>query len=529
MNMSKYKVRSLVTAFVVGVMTQALSGHAHAQPAITQISSFTVGDLVVAVEGNGPQDPTQTYADNQGAPLTLYEYGLTGTTSATMVGGLILPQAFTGANGNMAAANGNFPISGEYGSSSEGTLQLSGNGQYLTIMGYGVNAATYNSEQTQFNNAFNSTSGANPTKIALGQTCSLSSCIGTGGSNGSNNYAVPRVVALIGANGSVNTTTAVYNVFNDNNPRSAYTVDGTSIYISGQGNSPDNTGGVFYTTLGSQNPSVTPTSITGADAGSGTSQETNEVQIYNNTLYVSTDSKEGATNRDFIGTLGTAGSPPTTLANGGNGQTMLPGYGSSNGHGTLTISGNGNGLAGQNGKTINLSPQNYFFANSTTLYVADSGVPKNSGGSNSTLGDGGLQKWSLISGSWVLDYTLSAGLGLVANTSTDGVSGLYGLTGEVVGGQVELFATSYVLADTDQTYLYGITDTLSDTTASQASGETFSVLDTAPTDADFKGVAFAPEAATPLPAALPLFAGGLGVMGLLTRRRKRNPAAIAAA
>jgi hypothetical protein len=36
--------------------------------------------------------------------------------------------------------------------------------------------------------------------------------------------------------------------------------------------------------------------------------------------------------------------------------------------------------------------------------------------------------------------------------------------------------------------------------------------------------------ATPLPAALPLFAGGLGVMGLLARRRKRkNTAAIAAA
>jgi hypothetical protein len=31
--------------------------------------------------------------------------------------------------------------------------------------------------------------------------------------------------------------------------------------------------------------------------------------------------------------------------------------------------------------------------------------------------------------------------------------------------------------------------------------------------------------ATPLPAALPLFAGGLGVMGLLARRRKRRSAA----
>jgi hypothetical protein len=32
---------------------------------------------------------------------------------------------------------------------------------------------------------------------------------------------------------------------------------------------------------------------------------------------------------------------------------------------------------------------------------------------------------------------------------------------------------------------------------------------------------------TPLPAGLPLFAAGLGVMGVLARRRKRNAAALA--
>jgi len=41
-------------------------------------------------------------------------------------------------------------------------------------------------------------------------------------------------------------------------------------------------------------------------------------------------------------------------------------------------------------------------------------------------------------------------------------------------------------------------------------------------------VLFAPVSATPLPAALPLFVGGLGVLGLLGRRRKRKSAAVAA-
>ncbi len=86
--------------------------------------------------------------------MTLEEFSLgAGGTSATTVGTLTLPQTQNGAD---------WAISGEYGSASEGLLQLSGNGQYLTIMGYGVNATT-------FNNAPLSTYGT----AALGQTTSL--------------------------------------------------------------------------------------------------------------------------------------------------------------------------------------------------------------------------------------------------------------------------------------------------------------------------------------------------------------------
>ena len=45
-----------------------------------------------------------------------------------------------------------------------------------------------------------------------------------------------------------------------------------------------------------------------------------------------------------------------------------------------------------------------------------------------------------------------------------GVTGLFGLTGEVVGGKVELFATSYGLNELSPSFLYEITDTLSFTT-----------------------------------------------------------------
>ena len=431
-------------------------------PALAQ--TFTPGNLVVTVEGNGVEGaPSGLYTDNQASPLTLFQFSINGTSSATYVNSYVLPQTASGANS---------PVSAEYGSSSEGTLQLSGNGNYLTVMGYGVNADDFNGNPGSYS--------ISPSNTALGQSGSMT---------GQTYTPVPRVVALIDANGDLDSTTALYNIFNGNNPRSIYTADGINLYVSGQGNSPDTTGGVFFTTLGSGSA----TAITGLDTSSNTlAQDTRDVQINFNTLDISVDSKEGSNAaRDFIGTLGSPAS--TSLYNSGAGPTQLPGFATSSGKVTITSGApnTGNGLNA--GKQINISPNNYFFANSSTLYVADGGAPKNNSASSS-LGDGGLQKWSLVSGSWVLDYTLAAGLNLVANTNTDGTSGLYGLTGVVNGTQVQLYATNYTLADLDQTYLYGITDTLSDTTASQAAGESFTQLAIAPADSNFKGVAFAPNA-----------------------------------
>jgi hypothetical protein len=262
--------------FVAACLLASVTLPAHA-------AGFLPGSLVVSVEGNGVIGATSgAYTDNQAAPLSLFTYTTTGTSSATYVSTLVLPQTSSGANS---------AISGEYGSSSEGLIQRSADGRYLTIAGYGVNAATFNANPTAYGTAAN-----DPTKpTALGQSTSLTNTAF---------IAVPRVVALIDAAGNVDTTTALTGVFNGNNPRSVVTKDGTSFYVSGQGHSPDSTGGVFYATKGA----TTATAITGNDTNKkASSQDTRVVEIYNDQLYVSADSKAGTgNNRDFIGTLGSA-------------------------------------------------------------------------------------------------------------------------------------------------------------------------------------------------------------------------------
>ena len=179
---------------------------------------LTPGDLVISTVTGSSLDAASA--------ITLFQFVLTANgTTATPAGSLTLPQTSSGANQ---------AISGEYGLASEGFLTQSVNQQYLTIMGYGVNASTFNSAPV-------ATYGT----AALGQTTSLT---------GQSVTTVPRVVALIGADGSVNTTTALTGVFNTNNPRSAVTVDGSAFYVSGQGASKTDTTQGYSTPRSARRP-----------------------------------------------------------------------------------------------------------------------------------------------------------------------------------------------------------------------------------------------------------------------------------
>jgi autotransporter passenger strand-loop-strand repeat protein len=399
------------------------------------LTAFTAGDLVLSVVGN--VNNTGTLTLDQASPIYLEEL----TTSGSIVGQLILPQATTVVNGVTE-----YGISGEYGSASEGSLALSADGQSLVILGYGVNA-----------NAFNT--GTVYGTSALGQTTSIP---------GGTITPVPRIVADISYNGTVDTSTALYNIYNTNNPRAVATINGTTFYLSGQGVKGDTSEGVFYAHDGA-------TSATAID----TSTDTRSIAIYNGELYVSRDSTastKGTNIANYGSTLPTAKTSPNILS--GISQSVV-----------LTAAQENTVNASAVGTAVNLSPENFFFASPTVLYVADGGVPKNGG-----VGDGGLQKWVFNGTTWVLQYTLSAGLNLVnSTTATSGTSGLIGLTGTVVNGVAQLYATNESVGELDQSYLYGITDTVS---ATSAGNQSFTLLDTAAPGTIIRGISFAPTAAT---------------------------------
>ena len=455
-------------------------------------------------------------------------------------GPLVLPQTPVGANS---------AISGEFGSASEGILQDSVNGAYLTIMGYGVNAAAFNTAGL----AGTSSPYGTP---ALGQTTSLTAAAQLAANpSGPVNITVPRVVALVGANGSVDTSTALTGVFNMNNPRSVATVDGSSFYVSGQGVTGDGTGGVFYATDGATTATAINANVdnpvTGAEsATAATGTETRSVEIVNvngtETLEASRDFSVSGTPNDAtdIRSFTTSSGALPTSASGLTVTRVLPNSlttGSKPNFSSINLTaGTANGVnnVGTNsrvGSFVYLSPEQFFLAAPNVMYVADSGEPKNGSVDAAGVGEGGLQKWVNSaadgSGTWSLAYDLVAGLNLVnndgANSATptaDGVTGLFGLAGEVVGGNVELFATSYGLNELSQSYVYGITDTLADTTIAQANGEDFSTLYTDSTgQTSIRGVAFAPEA-VPEPSTFSLLVPvllGLGAFAWKRRQQQR--------
>ncbi|MBS1565198.1 MAG: T9SS type A sorting domain-containing protein [Bacteroidetes bacterium] len=268
-----------------------IAGHARAQ--------FGAGNLVIYRVGSGSGSLVNT-----GSPVFLDEYSTTGTK----IRSLTIPA--TDPDG--AGPNHQLIASGT--ATSEGLLSRSVDGRYLVLTGYGVNVGG-------------------------------SSVSGTAGAT------VPRVVGLVDYQDNINTSTALTDYADGNNPRSATSVDGTAVWVTG------GAGGIRYAIAGASTSLQLST----------TTANIRQVSVFDNQLYISTGS--GSMLR--VATVGT-GIPATA----GQTITNLPGYTTSNSPYQFVL--------------FDLDPNT---PGPDVLYVASDDAVA-------------LSKYSLVGGSWVLNGTI---------------------------------------------------------------------------------------------------------------------------
>ena len=363
-------------------------------------------------------------------------------------------------------------ITTSFSSKSEGALMLSVDGAHLTYMGY---AGPVSAEGVS--NSY--TTGAN----LAGNTAPL----------------FDRAVALIDSEGAY-TVQNETNAYSGDNPRAVISVDGSQFYMAGNADSTiaaDGTGP--GTTIGARYG--TP--------GSGTSIELG--------VYVAADrpdesAKKHVKDSNFRGVNISGGNLYVSKGSGGNGDDGIFQVGT----GLPTTTGNTiTKILGDpatdptTGASSPLTPFGFWFANATTLYVADEGNPNTDANGNIIVDPmAGLQKWSLVDGTWTLDYVLQAGLdlGLAKNVSGYPVPtttyGLRNMTGKVnPDGTATIYAitaqySSISGGEPDPTNLVVVTDSIGATTLPApgrfADDEVFVTLKSSGAGEVFRGVAFAP-------------------------------------
>ncbi len=363
---------------------------------VAHAAGFTAGNLVVERVGDGT-----TTLSGAAAPVFLDEV----TTAGSPVQSIALPTTDSSPNHALTASGT---------AASEGGLSLSGDGHSLSLEGYDLTVGT-------------------------------GGVSGTGGTGGS---AVARTAAIVSASGAVDTSTALTDAYQKNNPRGAVTDGNGHIWVGGAGGlsgNPD--GGIRVASVGaSTSTAVVPTS------GSGSLSNSRVPVIDGGQLYVSTDRVPSGSASTNAGIYRVGTGLPTTS---GNSLTLI----------TTT------GLPA-NGQTGAAAPLGFAFADrdpsvagDDTLYVADQAH--------------GIAKYSTTDGTtWTFqgEYTAASG----------GYTGIAVTTDN--SGDAVIYATNAA-----ETQLQTMTDTAaSAATINIASAPT--TLETAPANEVLRGIAWAPTA-----------------------------------
>ena len=418
----------------------------------SQAAPFTPGNLLLtrAVGGTGTYDtntgsmttPTALAGSGVAATVVLDEY----TPAGVFVQSIPMPNVKVPI-GNPA---GNRALTFSGTQNNDGAITVSGNNQYFVFAGY------------------NQTAGAPGGALA-------------DGTNASPSTMVERVIGLVDFNGNINTTTALQDAASNQPIRSAYSTNGTDLWVGGSsgGNVTLNavtysSGGVRYTTLGS----TTSTQLT---AGNTNQRILNN---FNNQLYMSSNaSTQALRGINKIGTgFPTTGGPTVPIV-------QEPGFADTDSPNPALM-----------------RADDYWFFDANTLYIADQRTDAN----------GGVQKWVFDDSDndtileWEFKYHVAMGNsdGPANPANLVGAHGLAGTTDFL--GRPVLYATTFDGSGANRTRLVKVTDL----------GGSFSSVQTLAIAPDnggfataFRGVEIIPE-----PASL----AALGMVGLLATRRQRR-------
>jgi len=367
------------------------------KPVLGTAAPFQPNNIVVARVGDGSATLTSA-----ATAVFLDEY----TPNGQLVQSVALPTSVAGNNRALTASGT---------ATAELSLTRSADGHYLVLAGYGA------------------VPGTTTTNVSTSATTD-----------------VARVIALIGADGSVDTSTSPgLDAFDGSSIRAAATVDGTSFYSVG-GNS-----GVRYQAFGStMSTALTTTPTAARTIGIGPDQN----------LYFATNASP------YVG-LSQVGTGLPTAA----GQTVaaLPGF---------------------PGTAAGASPYGFYFADLSpavpgvdVVYVADDRTAA-----------GGIQKWSLVGGSWVLSGTIAGSASAIVR----------GLGGSTSGTTVSLAATS-------ANGLFVVADNAGYNAAPSVAALPTAVA-TPGTSTAFRGVALAPVALAPTITSFTPATGGPGTTITIT-------------
>ena len=344
------------------------------------------------------------------------------STATTLSGTAPLVQSIPLPSKHGTAPSGSYLLTAQGTSGTEGLITRSVDGNYIVFAGYDSGADT--------------------------STASVSA---------SASKTTARVIGRIDATGTVNTTTGLTNFASAYGPRAVVSPDGNTFYLT------SGTSGIYSTTLGVAK--ATKVSVYSASKSPTGVHTGRALEIFNDSIYVSSATTYlpdgiGTQAQDIaMATIGSLNTIATDTAT-----TVLPGVD--------TIYPNYT-------PDTRIDPYQFVMLElpgGRVLYIADHG-------SNSAIQAIGIQKYSLVSGTWIYNGSIHA-------------LACQGLTGYNNGtnNSVELFATS-------KTSLFGALDISGYNAAPNCPTDSAVVLATAPANTFFRGIAFTPGA---LPGDLPI-------------------------